>query len=380
MSGQQSFYIVDDNDIQSIDYETRNLWFPLLVKDDQAYQGTVTSGIAGAKASMKFQGTAVGVVGIVSSVPNVGPPAAQFSIDGKIIQTTVAPNNASQDTQFDYFAFKGLDGSSIHEIEINVLNATTDYPFVMDYMIYLPTEGVTPTGSQAAVTTSLPSITAAPVNNAADTKSSGAPVGAIVGGVIGGVALIVATCIAIWFLCFRRRRSNGQPYFYASSANAGDLLESETKPTPFDVHPQSVAAASTLAPGSAYQPVPQTPSAYSAPPSQYSAPSGLGYSAHTPSERPMSDYGSSVSGPSQGHSLALASGSMPRATTSPNQPRSKAAEAGLLSVPQQSMYHADSGIRFDENGQPIPQASSSSSAPVPDAPDLGDVPPTYSAT
>lgn len=155
----------------------------------------------------------------------------------------------------------------------------------------------------------------------------------------------------------------------------------EVKPTPYDG-----PVAASIAPGSQYQPGGQSgytppqpaPSAFSGSvPSQYNPPSGLGHGSqagYTPSEPPVSDY-SSGSGPS---TLVLASGSTPRVSASPNQPRSKAAEAGLLSVPQETTFHADSGVRFDENGQPIPAASSSSSANVlaPTA-ELSDVPPSY---
>lgn len=161
----------------------------------------------------------------MTSAPNVGPPAAQFSLDGKVAQTVTAPNDGPT-KQFDYFVFEGLSSGSQHTLEIVVLNATEQYPFVLDYLLYLPPVGATPTGSQSMASTSLPSITSIPSPaNANAQASSGVPVGPIVGGVVGGLAVIVAACIAVWFLCFRRRRSNGQPYFYASSAKAGDLLE-----------------------------------------------------------------------------------------------------------------------------------------------------------
>ena len=67
---------------------------------------------------------------------------------------------------------------------------------------------------------------------------------------------------------------------------------------------------------------------------------------------------------------------------SPNQPRSKAAEAGILSVPRDSTYHEDSGIRFPEP-EVGPSASASGagagtgpSASVEDIP--VDAPPSYS--
>ena len=58
----------------------------------------------------------------------------------------------------------------------------------------------------------------------------------------------------------------------------------------------------------------------------------------------------------------------PPVRASPNQPQSKAAEAGLLSIPQEATYHADSGVRFGPSGEP----SGSGSGAVP-----ADVPPIY---
>lgn len=54
MSGPQSFFFVDDSDLQSITYDTKDLWSPAEL--DGAYQGTVTKGVAGAKASLNFSG------------------------------------------------------------------------------------------------------------------------------------------------------------------------------------------------------------------------------------------------------------------------------------------------------------------------------------
>ncbi len=51
-----SFFWVDDHDIQSIDYRTPNLWFPAFVNGSQAAGGTITGGVAGAKASFNFTG------------------------------------------------------------------------------------------------------------------------------------------------------------------------------------------------------------------------------------------------------------------------------------------------------------------------------------
>ena len=238
--GTGAFVVVDDHDIQSITYATQDKWFQAFI--NQAYSGTVTDGVAGAKASVEFEGahadsalaegthcsvgTAVAVVGLATTVENVDPPAAQFSIDGNVLQQTTAPNNGSTNFSFIYFQQDGLDTSSPHTLEIDVLNATENYPFVMDYILYLPVQGATPTASQSIITTFLPAPSGA--GDSQGSSSKAVPVGPIVGGVIGGLALIVATAIAIWFLCFRRRQSTGRAYFYAASAKPGDLLDEES--------------------------------------------------------------------------------------------------------------------------------------------------------
>lgn len=94
---------------------------------------------------------------------------------------------------------------------------------------------------------------------------------------------------------------------------------------------------------------------------------------------PQSEVGESVHSSAAGSSRPTLSvvGGPPVVRPSPNMPRSKAAEAGLLSVENQPMYHADSGTRFDANGRPV--ASGSGSASTPHEPQIPtDVPPSYS--
>ncbi|KAI0353041.1 hypothetical protein OH77DRAFT_654447 [Trametes cingulata] len=368
MSG--ALFIVDDHNLNSITYETPAIWFAQ-ENVDAALQGTVTEGLAGAKASVTFSGTAVAVFGIATTVSGAEPPTVLFSVDGKAVQTTTAPNNGSLDFEYPFLDVEELS-SGQHVLEFTVLNATRDYPFALDFVAYLPLTGAAPTASQRVITSFLPApTTTVSVAPSSSSSSSGPPVGAIVGGVVGGIAVLVAAAVAIYFLCFRHRRRD-QPFFYAASAKAGDLLDSEAKPTPYEVPP---AAPSTPGPQSAYSATvvsaQSAPSAYVTP-LPYNTPS-----AYTPSEAPVSDYsaGTSVTGPSQARSLYVANEAAPAAGASPNAPRSKAAEAGLLSVPPPATYHADSGIRFNSSGEPT---SSTHVANVLAAPELADVPPSYS--
>ncbi|OJT05340.1 hypothetical protein TRAPUB_3781 [Trametes pubescens] len=366
-----SLFIVDDHNLESIIYNTQNLWFPTS-SVDAALQGTLTEGITGAKASLTFSGTALAVFGLATTA-NSSSPTVQFSVDGQVLQTTTAPNNGSVNFEFPFFDVENLS-SAQHLLEFTVLNATTDYPFALDFIAYEPVSGAAPTASQQIVTSFLPAPTGALATSTAATSSSssGAPVGAIVGGVVGGVAVLVATVIAVYLLCFRNRRK-GDPHFYAARGQASDLLDQESKPATYVV-PQATPAA--LGPQSRYSVGPT--SAYSAP-SAYTSP-GLAYNSpgtapYTPSEAPVSDY-TSASGPSHPPSLFIVTNAQaPR--DSPNQAMSKAAEAGLLSVPQPATFHADSGIRFNSAGEPS-SSSAAGTSHVLAAPELADVPPTYS--
>ncbi|KAM5535493.1 hypothetical protein V8D89_010830 [Ganoderma adspersum] len=378
-----SFFWVDDHDIQSIKYQTPDLWFPASVNDNQAAGGTITSGVAGAKASFKFTGSAVAVYGIVSTVNNSNPPAVQFSLDGKTVQTTVAPNNGSVDLSFPFFVMSSVRNGQ-HLLEVDVLNATRQYPFALDLIIYEPSSGVTPTAAQSVITTILPTATGQSVNDFSNSKSA-APVGAIVGGALGGIVILVAASFAIWFICFRRRNRTGKAFFYASAARPGDLLaDQEEKPSSYTVVPphQSTAPGYSGYPSAAVLPLLST---HNAVPSNHSAQSGyqplqFGY---TSSEAPTSEFGagsSLTSGPSHPPSLHLVTTAQ-RHTTSPNQPgRSKAAEAGLLSVPHPATFHADSGVHFDGYGRPQSVTDGSSPGNNLEANDIGDVPPSYTAS
>ncbi|KAI0638383.1 hypothetical protein C8Q77DRAFT_1215201 [Trametes polyzona] len=366
-----SVFIVDDHNVDSISYETPGMWFPV-ENVDAASQGTLTEGVTGAKASLTFAGK-LGT--------DVDPPVVQFSLDGRVVQTTTAPNNGSKNYEYPFLDIESIS-SAQHLLEFTVIKASTEYPFALDLIAYQPISGAAPTASQQVVTTFLPAPTST-ASIAPQGSSSSTPVGAIVGGVIGGVAVLVAAAIAIYFLCFRRRRGGEGPYVYATRAKASDLLDQEGKPTPYEAAPPTVPSTPgyqiSYSAGPTSQP---SASAYSAP-SDYAAAATAAQpynrvSAYAPSEAPMSDLsgGTSTTGPSHPPSLYVANAGRP-VRASPNQGTSKAAEAGLLSVPQPATYHADSGIRFNAAGEPTSSAAAGPSnilAP----PDLADVPPTYS--
>ncbi|KAI0677340.1 hypothetical protein C8Q78DRAFT_84773 [Trametes maxima] len=365
----QPWFIVDDANTNSILYQPKDLVFPTTYDNTIAFSGTITEIVTGGTASLTFSGTAVVVYGIATTDFSVAPPSATFKIDGSLQQTSTAPNNGSLSYSYPFFE-SGELSSGQHTLDIAVTHGTNEYPFILDYIVYLPESGATPTASQQATATAPPGPTVFTSPKAA------VPVGAIVGGVVGGIAVLLGAAIAVYLLCFRHRGGR-KPYFYATHANADELLAPEAKPTPYENPP------STPGPQTAVITTPGPQSQYSVGTSYVQSIRGAQLShipsAYTPSEAPLSDFSaeSSTSGPSHPPSLFLVNGhGGPRVTSSPNQPHSKAAEAGLLSVPQPATYHADSGIRFNSPGE----GSSSSSRPAEPlaAQDLADVPPTYS--
>lgn len=56
MAQAQQYAIVDDSDLVSISYETPDLWKFSTIGGDAAYNGTITNGTAGAKATVGFNG------------------------------------------------------------------------------------------------------------------------------------------------------------------------------------------------------------------------------------------------------------------------------------------------------------------------------------
>ncbi|OBZ77164.1 hypothetical protein A0H81_03864 [Grifola frondosa] len=375
---QATVFFADDQDYSSVTYEPENLWQHSSVSGAGVFDGTLSSGTTNATATFTFTGSVVRVLGVIVTAANESwpLPAIGFQLDGtapSLYQPpayTVTPNGQLQlqEQVAVYTSPQLADGQ--HILKIGVVEGTLDYPFVLDAFEYVPSSNAAATASQQVATTT---IVASGATGAAgnSSKSSGAPVGAIVGGVIGGVAILVCAAIAVYFLCFRRR--HGQTYFYAAARagtystkvssqassvmkSADQSLEIKATPTPYmlPVSP-SVVPESTAGAESSYNPPVTIPQ-------PVYAPSQLGGA-------PTSDMGgSSTSGSSRQTRSMYAVNAMSQLQSSPNQPMSKAAQAGLLSVPQPTTYHADSGVRFTASAEP-----SSSGVHA-----VTDVPPTYS--
>ncbi|TFY58356.1 hypothetical protein EVJ58_g6471 [Rhodofomes roseus] len=311
-------------------------WTDLTIQGKSGSSSTIAVGVAGAYGSLSFTGSQIAVYGLLEAGQ---PVESTYSIDG------ASPNTAGQ-----------------HQLVFNVTNATADNLFVLEFVLYQGTGSTTSgvAGESATATSLATDVGAASTPSAAGASSgSSTNVGAIVGGVVGGVAgLAIIGILGFFWL----RGRNKRPYFYAE---AGELLRDEVKPTPF-------TQGSGIEPDVPYKRTPEMSSCRGAPPTQYTAVNAQNQPAQASEAGDSSAY-SSAAGSSR-PTLTVIGG--PAVTSSPNQTRSKAAEAGLLSVaqPQHAMYHADSGMRFDASGQP--QASGSGGAHEARTPT--DVPPSYS--
>ncbi|KZT71457.1 hypothetical protein DAEQUDRAFT_736654 [Daedalea quercina L-15889] len=289
------------------------------------------------------------------------PVESVYSVDGVSPNTYAGPSNVAQTQSEVEFFISPMLSAGEHQLVFNVTNATADSLFILEFILYQGTGTVT-TGAagESATATSIATDAGAATTPSAVAASAGfssANVGAIVGGVVGGMAglAIIGLLVFFWW-----RGHNRRPYF---SAPAGELLQNgkysmlsgHLKPKPF-------AQCTAGGPGVAYQTKPQM--------SGDGGPAWLQYVVQI-QPNPPSEAGGSSAYSSSGN------GSRPPLTVigGPPQARSKAAEAGLLSVWQRPTYHADSGVRFDAMGQPSGSAGPSHEA---DAHTPTDVPPSYS--
>lgn len=147
---------------------------------------------------------------------------AEFTIDGSSLVTYTAPRGVTQQEEAVTFYESQPLSSGEHVLFVNVTFAAQDAPFVFDGVDFYPNSVATTPNASYAIS-SLSPVTTSDVTNTSNLSQSSksTPVGAIVGGVIGGLAVLVMAMSAIFYFCYRHRRS--RPYYYAS-AKAEELL------------------------------------------------------------------------------------------------------------------------------------------------------------
>ncbi|KAH9948405.1 hypothetical protein B0H21DRAFT_734114, partial [Amylocystis lapponica] len=347
MSGSTPAYITIDDRSSQIQYFGN--WTNVGDLPDPWNNTLSATDTPGSYFSFNYTGSEIAIFGTISEG---APVLSTYTIDGNTTQF-VGFSNGTQDQNKVAFYGKHYISEGTHTIVVNATNATSNGVFFFDFLAYVPSPSAAPSGTY--LTTSLPNPSATSPVVIEVSPSSKTNVGAIVGGVVGGVVGLVIVAVAVFFLCFRQRRG-GKAYFY-QSAEVSDMLHHELKPDAYTVSAPSLPPESTVGsnaipgPGSVAR---STTNFSSPPPARLSDQPTSPVPAHTPDARRSRAPG----------------------RCQPNQLRSKAAEAGLLSVAQAATYHADSGVRFNPGGEASGSGSESGRSAEEAIPT--DVPPMYS--
>lgn len=236
---------VDDSDFSAIHYATNESWNH---RQDQSHlQGvTFTEGFTNARAELRFNGgfpptvdfyitcsetlsgTSVTVYGIATPRPSVNrtavPPSVVFSVDDGIPTTVVGdPGAQNGETAHQFYLSPALPPRE-HILQINVTYGEEDWPFVLDYIQYVPS---TESGAASGWGPTEGGL------SAAAPKHPGAPVASIVGSVMGCLALLGAAVLLRFYWCFRKGSTKTKKrgsYIYISAATKVDLLDNGTYP------------------------------------------------------------------------------------------------------------------------------------------------------
>ncbi|KAI0671697.1 hypothetical protein C8Q78DRAFT_792008 [Trametes maxima] len=372
--GDLIVYAADDADLNSITYNGQ--WAHLGRSFNASYMDTGSIGVVGSSASMNFTGLAVLLYNAIPSdltpTQRLTPPNVTVSLDNNT-PTHVTVTTGNDDP---FFQAGPLNAGTQHTITVTIDAQTDDFPFALDLVAYGGFRNQSqPQGQQiiaqgqnaSGILGSSDGITGASPSGS-QSKSSGPPVGPIVGGVVGGTALLVLIALAVWYVFVRPRRQGGRAFFYAPG-NITDILSSETevKPDPYQVGiPTTSNGPTSQASSQALLAHRQTTLASSEASYSQGPESVSGYGYGYPASVHHAGTGS-VYAPSTYHDSSVGGSEAPAAVAAAH--RRKAEQAGVLSVPPPTTYHADSGIRFGGDGEGAGPSA---------VPDLSDVPPTYS--
>jgi len=291
-------------------------------ENEDIYNWTLTSAPStSCSLTFKFNATVLGVFGTILPANGTKRPISSYSVDGASPSTFIPAENITERQDNQLFFVSDALATGQHTLSITVTQVDDNDPFLMDYIL-VATASDTDTAKSPSVTYVTTTIQGLPTNTAQTLieSSSGTPTGAIVGGVVGGVAMLVAAALMVYFCWYRRRRAGVYYYHHA------DDLDHDSKP--FVITP-------------------------------YAPPENASYD---PSIR---NSFASVDTAVQPHRQSVSVGYQDTSSSSVSgsRPPTKAQLAGIHSVPLQTTYHTDAGVRFNLAGPSGQQRQGPAEAP-----------------
>ncbi|KAH9899487.1 hypothetical protein C8Q73DRAFT_787366 [Cubamyces lactineus] len=238
--------IVDDAD-PAIYYGTPDLWNHTKYAAD-VHDATYSAGYTNATAKLSFNGTSVEVyVAVIQpqTQKRIDVPEATFTVDGAPSEPVSAGlTSNSLDPEYNFLLFASYNmtaGPHTLEILVNYADEEDGWPFMLDYIQYVPLDDtMAASSSSTASSSSSPSPTVAQASLAE--KHRGSPLGPVIGGLIGGLVFtaLLAFTVYIW-LRRRRRRILAVPHC-ALTASGPSRHMSEPKAFPV-IPPRPLAIA-----------------------------------------------------------------------------------------------------------------------------------------
>ncbi|GJE84368.1 hypothetical protein PsYK624_004440 [Phanerochaete sordida] len=247
-SGESGAIIIDD---QSDRIGYLGDWSDLTSGNKAINNGTLKElDASGGGFFFEFTGSQVQVYGVVRPLAahkTYVATSSTYSVDGNELNTFTSPNLTQEADGIMLFNSGSLPINS-HQLTVSVDSASEDYPYLLDYIVFIPAPTLSSNAISFTVGSSSASSSSSSLVNTALSFSgtstsctsfgyaghTGAPqydvatshsshVGPIVGGVIGGVALL-AILFGLLFWCLKRRK--------AQSEDDSSSSMMEGKPTP----------------------------------------------------------------------------------------------------------------------------------------------------
>lgn len=131
-------------------------------------------------------------------------PVAHYSVDGAFEQVRTGPNVSTVQGNALFYQINNLP-LEVHTLTINVTTASSDNPWIFDYLRIANATDANPqstslTSTTAPASSSSSAAAIASVAPSASNSSSSFPKAPVVGAVAGGVVLMVALLVLLYYL------------------------------------------------------------------------------------------------------------------------------------------------------------------------------------